>query len=77
MARTKKTVFRSLPFERYIRSLAPNMRFSEDAIQMIQGVTEDYLVDVYRSAYEVVGHCGRNTIMQRDLALVRRIRGGL
>ena len=74
-------MFRMLPFERFVREIVrdmgEDMRFSEDALSLVQNVTEDYLVGVYRASDLAAHHAGRNTLMQKDLALVRRIRGGL
>lgn len=76
----KTTMFRMLPFERFVREVVSDMhedmRFSEDALALIQSVTEDYLLGVYRASDLAARHAGRTTLMQKDLALVRRIRGG-
>lgn len=76
----KHTMFRMLPFERFVREIVSDMheemRFSEDALALIQSVTEDYLLGVYRASDLAARHAGRTTLMRKDLALVRRIRGG-
>jgi histone H3/H4 len=73
-------MFRMLPFERSVREIVKEMgaemRFSEDALSLIQSATEDYLLGVYKASDLVAHHAGRTTVMMKDLSLVCKIRDG-
>ncbi len=75
-----RVMFRKLPFERItrdiVRDMGEEMRFSDDAINLIRSETEEYLIGLYRTSNTVSRHAGRMTLMKKDLELVRRIRGG-
>jgi histone H3 len=74
-------VFRGLPFERIVRGIANDMggemRFTEESMKAIQAGTEDYLIALYRAAGLAANHAGRLTLMEKDLMVVEKIRGGL
>lgn len=63
------------PFERVVREVAQNfktdLRFSEDAILLLQYATEEFLVDLFKNAQRAAVSAGRVSVQVRDLQLVR------
>ncbi|KAH7700207.1 Protein HIS-42 [Aphelenchoides avenae] len=67
------------PFFRLVREVAQDfardIRFQERALLCIQEAAESYLTYLFEDANLAALHAHRVTIMPRDIALVRRIRG--
>ncbi|KAG6861272.1 histone H3.1 [Termitomyces sp. Mi166 len=68
-----------LPFQRLVREVAQdfgnNLRFQTSAISALQEAAEAYLVDLFQDTNLAAIHANRVTIMPRDIALARRLRG--
>jgi histone H3 len=64
-------------FQRVVREIAQDfkadLRFQPEAILALQEATERYLVQMFEDANAAVIHCGRTTLMTKDIQLVRRI----
>lgn len=74
---------RKLPFSRLVREIAlatvpatHSLRFQSQAIQALQEATEAFLVHLFEDTNLCAIHAKRVTIMQKDIQLARRIRGG-
>ena len=67
-----------LPFQRLIREIAQNfkgeLRFHASALHAIQEAAEMYMVGVFEDANLCAIHCGRVTLMNKDIQLCIRIR---
>jgi len=72
-------LIRKLPFQRLVREIAQDfkndLRFNSTAILALQEAAEAYLVGLFEDANLCAIHAKRVTLMQRDIALARRIRG--
>ena len=72
-------LFRKRPFQRLVREIAetmkPDLRFQAGAVLAIQEAAESYIVTLFEDTNMVAIHAGRVTIMAKDMALARRIRG--
>ena len=70
---------RKLPFQRLVREISqdfkPNLRFQTSAILALQEAAEAYLVGLFEDTNLCAIHAKRVTIMPKDMALARRIRG--
>lgn len=70
---------RKLPFQRLVREIAQDfkndLRFQSTAILALQEASEAYLVSLFEDTNLCAIHAKRVTIMPKDLALARRIRG--
>ncbi|GAA5941404.1 hypothetical protein JCM3775_004918 [Rhodotorula graminis] len=77
---------RRLPFARLVREIATEffededgqgvgLRWQSSALLALQEATEAYLVHLFEDSNLCALHAKRVTIMQRDMQLVRRIRG--
>jgi len=69
-----------LPFSKVIREIASkicsaDMRFQSAAIAALQEAAEAYLVTLFEDTLLCAIHAKRVTVMPRDMALARRIRG--
>ncbi len=68
-----------LPFSRLVREVAQDysndVRFSRQAIEALQCSAEDHLVCVLEECNLAAIHAKRVTIMDKDMHLVRRLRG--
>ena len=69
------------PFQRLVREIAQNyktdLRWQSTAILACQEAAESYLVGLFEDTNACAIHAHRQTIMPKDMALARRIRGGL
>lgn len=67
------------PVQRLIRSIStgidPELRFRSEALAAIQEAAESYIVGLFEDTTLCAVHARRTTIMQKDMALARRIRG--
>ena len=72
-------LIRKLPFQRLVREIAQDfktdLRFQAAAISCLQEASEAYLVGLFEDSNLCAIHAKRVTIMPRDIALARRIRG--
>ncbi|BGP55170.1 hypothetical protein JCM8202_002048 [Rhodotorula sphaerocarpa] len=79
-------LLRRLPFARLVREIAmeffededgnsAGLRWQSSALLALQEATEAYLVHLFEDSNLCALHAKRVTIMQRDMQLVRRIRG--
>jgi histone H3 len=68
-----------LPFQRLVRQIAqdmgPQLRFQSTALLNLQEAAETYLVGLFEDTNLCAIHAKRVTIMPKDLALARRVRG--
>jgi histone H3 len=72
-------LLRKAPFQRLVRELATahkeGLRFQSSAIQAIQESTESFCIGLLSDSNLCAIHSKRVTIMNRDIALARRLRG--
>ncbi|KAG5437345.1 hypothetical protein PCANB_000775 [Pneumocystis canis] len=79
-------LIRKLPFARVVRDIATDyvasfstdfgLRWQSTAILCLQEATEAFLVHLFEDTNLCAIHAKRVTIMQKDIQLARRIRGG-
>ena len=67
------------PFQRLVRSICESvdheLRFRAEALVALQEATEAYLVGLFEDTNLCAIHAKRQTVMQKDMKLARRIRG--
>jgi histone H3 len=72
-------LIRKLPFQRLVRELAQeihrDLRFQSTALLALQEAAEAYMVGLFEDTNLCAIHAKRVTIMPKDMALARRIRG--
>ena len=72
-------LIRKLPFSRLVREIArdfkPDIRFQSSAVGALQEASEAFLVSLFEDTNQCAIHAKRVTIMAKDMALARRIRG--
>ena len=72
-------LIKKLPFGRLVREVAKDFKqeclFQGSAILALQESAEAYLVSLFEDTNLCSIHAGRVTIMPKDIALARRIRG--
>jgi len=78
--KSTKLLIPKLPFSRLVREVFQgqnkmHLRIQESALQAIQVATEAYLVGLFEDCNLLAIHANRTTVMQKDIALARRIRG--
>ena len=77
--KTTNLIIKKLPFQRLVREIAtetcPSLRFQTGALEALQEASEAYLVGLFEDTNLCCIHTKRVTIMPRDMALARRIRG--
>ncbi|KAK0519534.1 histone H3.1 [Tilletia horrida] len=77
--KSTELLIRKLPFQRLVREIAQDyrrdVRFQSSAINALQEATEAYLVSFFEDVNLAAIHAKRVTIMPKDVALARRIRG--
>ena len=71
---------RAAPFQRLVREITQSLtpiefRFEGRALVALQHAAEAYLVNLFEDVNLCALHAKRVTIMPRDIALARRIRG--
>lgn len=74
------TLIKKLPFQRLVREIsdytaAEPKKWSSVALEALQEAAEAYLVGFFEDANLAAIHAKRVTIMPKDLALAKRIRG--
>jgi histone H3/H4 len=83
LQRTTNLLIRKLPFSRLVREITRDYftipgfeyRFQPSALLALQQSTEAFLVQLFEDANLCCIHAKRITIMPRDIALARRIKG--
>ncbi|KAK4537333.1 hypothetical protein CDCA_CDCA12G3358 [Cyanidium caldarium] len=79
--KSTQLLLRRLPFARVVRELCERIfgttifRWQASALEALQTAAEDYLVRLFEDSNLCAIHARRVTIMPRDIALARRIRG--
>ena len=77
--KSTEMLIRRLPFQRLVREVAQDykkeLRFQVSALAAIQEAAEAYLVSLFEDANLCAIHAKRVTVMVKDIALARRIRG--
>ena len=72
-------LIRKLPFQRLVREVAQDfkadIRFQSGALLALHEASEAYLVSLFEDTNLCAIHANRVTIMSKDMALARRIRG--
>jgi len=74
-------LIRKMPFQRLVREIAQdicpdvNLRFQTAAVAALQEASEAYLVGLFEDMNLCAIHAKRVTVMPKDMALARRIRG--
>jgi len=67
------------PFQRLVKEVAQNyktdLRVQSTALVVLQEAAEDYIVGVMEDSVLCAVHGGRQTLMAKDMALARHIRG--
>jgi histone H3/H4 len=74
-------LIRRLPFRRLVAEIASKFagepkRWKESALEALQEASEAFLVGFFEDANLAAIHAKRVTIMAKDMALAKRIRGG-
>ncbi|KAG0439374.1 histone H3.2 [Dictyocoela muelleri] len=71
-------LLRKRPFQRIIREIVnpmcPDLRFKPSAIKALQEIYEAQLCGICEDAYQCTVHAKRVTLMNRDIALIRKIK---
>ncbi len=57
-----------------IQNLGDRKRIGVDALSVLQGGIESYMISILRAANIAALHAGRTTVMPKDLHVIRRIR---
>jgi len=78
--KSTELLIRKLPFQRLVREIITNnlnleLRVQSTAILCLQEAAEAYLVSLFEDTNLCALHAKRVTIMTKDMALARRIRG--
>ena len=77
--KSTELLVRKLPFQRLVREIAQDfktdLRFQGSAVLALQEAAEAYLVGLFEDTNLCAIHAKRVTIMPKDMALARRIRG--
>ncbi|XP_063973039.1 uncharacterized protein LOC135160429 isoform X1 [Diachasmimorpha longicaudata] len=82
LRRSTKLLIPKLPFSRLVREIIRDLfprenidRMQATALEALQEATETYLVQFFEDSILLAFHCRRVTLMQRDMVLMRRLRG--
>ena len=77
--KSTELLLRKLPFQRLVREIAAefkaDLRFQSGGLLAIQEASEAYLVGLFEDTNLCAIHAKRVTIMPKDIALARRVRG--
>ena len=79
--KTTELLIRKAPFQRLVREITQNLfpnkdlRFQSLAVLALQEASEAYMVGMFEDTNLAALHAKRVTILPRDLALARRLRG--
>ena len=82
LQRNTKLLIPVLSFQRLVREITQDfalepMRWSKEALSALQEAAEDVLVHLLEDAQLCAVHAKRVTVMPKDVALTRRVRGRL
>jgi histone H3 len=76
--KSSELLLRKEPFRRMVRFISMGMnkdiRFQRRSIDAIQENLESFITSVLEEAYECVKHCGRVTLMTKDIVLVHKMK---
>ena len=77
--RSTELLIKKLPFNKLVREIAKTLkedaRFTVEAVLALQEASETYLVGLFEDCNVCAIHANRKTIMLKDMALARRVRG--
>jgi len=77
--KSTELLIRKLPFQRLVREIAEafktDLRFQASAVAALQESAEAFLIDLFEDTNLCAIHAKRITVMPKDMALARRIRG--
>ena len=77
--KSTELLLRKLPFQRLVREIASeqqnDLRFQATAIAALQEATEAYMVSLFEDTNLAAIHAKRVTVMSKDMALAKRLRG--
>ena len=77
--KSTELLMRKLPFQRLVSEIAGDfkndLRFQATAIVALQEATEAYMVSLFEDTNLAAIHAKRVTIMGKDIALAKRLRG--
>ncbi|KAK0522819.1 histone H3.1 [Tilletia horrida] len=84
--KSTELLIRKMPFQRLVRDImgdkfgfarpdVPFHRIQTGALAALQEASEAYLVELFQDANAAALHAKRVTVMPKDIALARRIRG--
>jgi histone H3 len=77
--KSTETLMRKAPFQRLVRELATGhkegLRWQASAVAALQEATEAYVTGLLSDSNLCALHAKRVTLMARDVALARRLRG--
>ena len=77
--KSTELLIRKLPFQRLVREIASeqqnDLRFQASAIAALQEATEAYMVSLFEDSNLAAIHAKRVTVMNKDIALAKRLRG--
>ena len=77
--KSTELLIRKLPFQRLVREIASeqqnDLRFQASAIAALQEATEAYMVSLFEDSNLAAIHAKRVTVMSKDIALAKRLRG--
>ena len=77
--KTTELLIRKAPFQRIVREIALKFKrevnFQSTAVLALQEASEAYMVGMFEDTNLAALHAKRVTILPRDLALARRLRG--
>ena len=78
--KSTELLIRKLPFQRLVREIVAEdlrmtLKFQSTALLCLQEASEAFLVSLFEDTLLCALHAKRVTIMTRDMALARRIRG--
>ncbi len=72
-------LIRRLSFQRLVKEISqdfkPDVRFQSVALEALQEAAESHLISIFEDTNLCAIHAKRVTIMPKDMALARRIRG--
>ncbi|XP_011297190.1 histone H3.3-like [Fopius arisanus] len=82
LRRSTKLLIPKLPFFRLVKEIIHDLfprknidRMQANALEALQEAAETYLVQFFEDSILLAFHCKRVTLMQRDMVLMRRLRG--
>lgn len=74
-------LIRNLPFQRLVREITKSvhgdvpLRFQESAMGALQEASEAFITGLFEDSNLIAIHAKRSTILPKDLALAKRLRG--